>query len=326
MWLAGPAGVPGTVQVRTRRGGYTFGVPRGVAVSGSLLVHVVPDEEHALGSLERVLGEVCAMAHAALVKRLLRTADRAPDQVQVAAHVTEAKLAQRMVLRTNLAPDLVAAHVAQALALERITAADVGSIRFPCFRPRPLDAAELVTLLRGVGFVSRVEPDAVVEELSITDDSSELARLLIGWLGPRIRRAPPQRPRGTTVLPLPPLQPVPLPPPPVFAPPVPRPSHPLDVLVAALSRRLAEIGVPVARYAILEGERDPMLRVDGGLSLAADHPQLRAIAAACLARTAWADAAVDALTAHAATVLNVALTSVTDATEAHALAALLARS
>src|SRR6185295_6753807 len=60
LWLAGPAGVPGTVQLRTPLGTGTFAVPRGVAVSGSLLVHVAQDEQHTLEVLDRALGELCA--------------------------------------------------------------------------------------------------------------------------------------------------------------------------------------------------------------------------------------------------------------------------
>lgn len=299
LWLAGPPGLPGVVELRTATGRRTFSTPRRVAVSGSLLVHTPADEPRALDSLDRVLDELCAAGHAALVKKL--------------------------VLRTNLAPDLVAAHVAHALALDRITPASARSIRFACFRPEPFDAGQLAAVLRGPGTIPLIDPgpDAVANELSIADDGSELARLVLAWLGPRVRR---DRRAPRALQPLPASAPPPAAPPLLAAPARPRPSHPLDILVAALSRRLAEIGVPVGKYAIIEGERDPILRVDGGLCLAADHPQLRAIAAACLARTAWASAAVDALAAHAVTVLNVALTSVTDATEAHALGALLAGS
>ena len=48
--------------------------------------------------------------------------------------------------------------------------------------------------------------------------------------------------------------------------------------------------------------------------------------AALVARSPWPAAAVDALTAHVVTVLNVAVTEITDATEGHALTALLAGS
>jgi hypothetical protein len=299
LWLAGPPGLPGLVEVHTAAGRRTFAVPHKVAVSGALLVHVPADERRVPDHLDRTLDELCAAGHAVLIKKLL--------------------------LRKSAAPDRAAAHVAHALALGRVVPADARSIRFDCFRPRPLDAELLAAILHGTGPVRVVDPGPSTDgdAPALVDDGSELARVLIAWLGPRASRA---RPSPLAPRPTPPGAPLSVSPPPPTPPARLRPPHPLDVLVTALSRRLAEIGVPIGTFAILEGVRDPILRAEGGLCLAADHPQLRAIAAACLAGTAWASAAVDALAAHAVTVLNVALTSVTDATEAHALGALLARS
>jgi hypothetical protein len=105
-----------------------------------------------------------------------------------------------------------------------------------------------------------------------------------------------------------------------------RPAHPLDPLVAAVGVRLQELGLALPRLRILDGAAAPLAGYEGGVvAFAGEHPRLLAIAAALLAKTAWSEAAVDALTAHVVTVLNVALTSVTDATEAHALAGLLRR-
>ena len=102
--------------------------------------------------------------------------------------------------------------------------------------------------------------------------------------------------------------------------------HPFDVVVEALRARIARCGIALPSFAIAPGKSEPMLELADHLVLAGEHPRLRAIAAACHARSAWADAALDALAAHAITVLNVGLTDVTDAAESAALGMLLAGS
>jgi hypothetical protein len=103
-----------------------------------------------------------------------------------------------------------------------------------------------------------------------------------------------------------------------------RPSHPFDPMIALAQRRLAATGIPLPSFAILDGITEPNISYrDSILYLAGEAPQLRAIAAACLARTAWHTAAIDALVAHLVCLLNIALTRVTDATEQHALGLLL---
>jgi hypothetical protein len=217
-------------------------------------------------------------------------------------------------LATRPAPsDLAVAHVAYGLAIGRLEAADAGAIRLGCFRPRPIDAQEWQALCQSRQWVPLVAPDAEVDELSVTDDGSATAKVALGVLGERAYY---------------PLAPIPATPPERFAAlrdvPRARPPHPLDPLVAVLEVKLRLLGVPPPRLAILEEAVAPMLgHVDDTLALAGHHPQLLAIAAAIAARSAWSAAAADALVAHAVTVLNVALTSVTDATEAHALAGLL---
>ena len=62
---------------------------------------------------------------------------------------------------------------------------------------------------------------------------------------------------------------------------------------------------------------------DGCLLVAGDHPRLIELGAALAANRPSASAALDAVVAHGATVLNVALGEVTDAAELHAIGALL---
>jgi len=103
-----------------------------------------------------------------------------------------------------------------------------------------------------------------------------------------------------------------------------RPAHPLAPLVAAVSARLRRLGVAPPAFAILETATQPIVGYSAdALAFAGYHPRLRAIAAGLVARAPWSAAALDALVAHVVTVLNIALTSVTDATEAHALGGLL---
>jgi hypothetical protein len=129
------------------------------------------------------------------------------------------------------------------------------------------------------------------------------------------------------------IAPIPAEPPDRFPPPVrdaqfpPRPAHPLEPLVAAVGARLSELGVPRPAFAILDGVAAPIVGYEHAICFAGENPRLRALAASITApsRSTAAStlAALDALVAHVVCVLNAALTSVTDATEAHALGALL---
>ena len=102
--------------------------------------------------------------------------------------------------------------------------------------------------------------------------------------------------------------------PPPAVPPPPPYAHPLQHVVDRIAARLAAIGVPWSRWLIDERASSPLLRFDGKLYLAARHPRIIG---------ELSDDAVDAIAAHAVTVLNVALTEITDVSEAHALANLL---
>jgi hypothetical protein len=104
--------------------------------------------------------------------------------------------------------------------------------------------------------------------------------------------------------------------------------HPLQPVVDRLHGRISALGVPVARWRIVDDRDEPIAvyASDDVLELAAGNPRLLSIAGAIAANTAWsADAldALDALAAHCITVLDVALTSITDAAEARAIGKLL---
>jgi hypothetical protein len=286
LWLDGPPDDLGQIDVIHPRGQVAYTPPRGIALRGTLHVSTSFHEPQ----IQDALGELCEAEHA----RMLR------------------KLATR-----PSPPDLATAHIAHGLAHGHIQPSDARGLALGCFRPRPIDAREWEILCWSQQRVLLVAPDAVADELSVVDDGSATARVVLGVLGDRVLRdqpapLPAARPeRVSTIL--------------RDAPPV-RPAHPLDPLLAAVGVRLQELGLALPWFRILDNASSPLADYNVGVvEIAGAHPRLRAIAAALLAKTAWSEAAVDALTAHVVTVLNVALTSVTDATEAHALAGLLRR-
>jgi hypothetical protein len=190
--------------------------------------------------------------------------------------------------------DLVQAHVAQALALEDLTPAEVPTYMFSCFES-PLSSDQLFTLMRSYG------PAALV------DDGSETYRVLHKWLGVRRPASGP-----------PPLPPAPV----VYRSPPKR--HRLADLVDAIHQRALSLGVRGPHWTFVDDREEPLVQYrDSTLELAARNPQVLAIAAAHLARSGWASDAIDLLVAHVITVLNEARAAVTDAAEAAALARLL---
>jgi hypothetical protein len=159
----------------------------------------------------------------------------------------------------------------------------------------------------------------------VIEDGTETSRVLLEILGDRVRRGPAP---ALPAIPPPPASvraDLPDPPPPKPTPrPKPKPApHPLQILVDALHARLFAVGAGSVACTI-ERVEAPLVRWTGGtLQLAGDSSRLRAIANALTAKSPWAPLAVDALVAHAATVLNAGLAEVTDATETSVLVKLL---
>lgn len=295
VWLTGTPTDAVAIRVVDTRGTRAFTAPDRLAIGGTLYVFA-PDEI----DLDLALRQLCQHVHGKLV-RALRKQD-------------------------GVAHDLVAAHVAHALALRTVRATDVRSVEFPCFSPRPLDARALSSLLRREDPVVVIRPGEAPnpdrDVVELVDDGSELARTLLADLGARIRRArPPAKPR-----------PAPPPPPPAPAPVAPRPMkraepeppHPLAELVKSLRRRLHELGIGGYDWQIVSRE-EPMFLYDRGIEISGNNSRLRALAAALDSRSAFANAGIDVVAAHLVTVLNVALSQITDASEAHALEVLLSR-
>ncbi len=294
LWLAGaPRSVDScVVQVMGTSGTQIYVPPGDSALGGSLIIH------SQVGVQALTLENVCVELHAKLLRALGRG---------------------------ETISDLGLAHLAHGLALGRIVSSDVEVHMFPCFRPRSLDASGLGDLLR------RKDPVRIVgladdpEIAGVVDDDSALSRVVIRWLGVRGVRGP-ELPRQ------------PVRPPRIAAPPQspPEPEHPVKIVAEAIYARLVALGVSVpirggsalsapARYVIVDRE-EPIVRFDRVLQLAGENPRLLAIANACRVTSPWAPQAIDAVVAHTITVLNLALTQITDATESAALQALLEQS
>jgi hypothetical protein len=299
LWLTGTPLDTVAVQVVDASGMRSFVAPEQLAIGGKLYVFA-PDKLDLYFDLDLALRQLCSQTHGKLVRALLKGGS-APA-------------------------DVIAAHVAHALAVRTLRATDVRGFTFSCFSPRPLDARALSSLLRRDGPVVVIRPDTGTNPdpnvVELVDDGSDLARTLIADLGGRIRRArPPAKPRRAREAPV-------ASPPPARAqvksvqPAKPEPPHPLHGLVAKLRRRLADLGIGGYDWQIVD-RAEPMFAYDHGIVVGGDNVRLRALAATVATKSPLADAGVDVVVAHLVTVLNVALSQITDASEAHALAVLL---
>ncbi|HEY5925030.1 MAG TPA: hypothetical protein VIV11_25285 [Kofleriaceae bacterium] len=294
LWLTGDPrrdlGIRVTDQDRTR----TFTSAHELAIGGKLF-GFAPDGL----DIDLALQQLCWQAHGKLVRQLMKAEH--PD------------------------PDLVAAHVAHALFVQTLRPTDARGIEFPCFS-RPLDARALSSLFKREGDVIVIKPDAArdpdPDAIELVDDGSTLANTIIADLGDRVHR-PRAAPKPRPARERPPTQP---PPPPVAKPKPkpqpPAPPHPLDGLVAKLRSRLADLGIGGYGWRIVD-LAEPMFAYGYEIEVAGDNVRLRALAAALLANSPFAAAGLDVVIAHLVTVLNVSLTQITDAHEAHALGMLL---
>jgi hypothetical protein len=289
VWLAGlPYDKRYRLQLTHNLGVMTHTPERGEAIGGQLILF-------ASDNLDRVLllNQLTGIVHGELVRQVLARRDELP-------HV-------------------VSAHVAHALALETIKPTEVRGLEFACFSPHPLEARGLVSLLRK-NRVDVVKPDESPTMTALVDDGSPTSQTLLHYLGKRARRVEPTQP---IVIPPPAPKPVvkPEPKPAIVvekkpAPPVRR--HPLQDLVDALDERLGELGIRGYDWKIVDDD-EPMIRfASNQIIVGGTNDRLRRIA------TDLDGDAIDLVVAHVVTVLNIALTSITDATEAHALGILLA--
>ena len=292
VWLAGmPYDKRYRLQLTHNLGVMTHAPEHGEAIGGHLFLFASDNLDRPM-----LLNQIISIAHGELVRQILS--------------------------RREELPQIVSAHVAHALALETIKPTEVRGFEFACFAPHPLEARGLVSLFRK-NRVDVVKPGESPTVTALIDDGSPTSQTLLHYLGKRARRVepPPQ-----IVIPLPAPKPAPKPAPrpepitvakaPVPPPPVRR--HALQDLVDALDERLVELGIQLYEWKIVDDD-EPMIRFKSDeILVAGEHPRLRKLA------TTLDRDAIDLIVAHVVSVLNIELTSITDATEAHALGILLA--
>lgn len=286
----------------------------GLPYDGRSKLHVT----HNLGVMTHALDHGVAIAG----QLLLFGDDRIDRKVmleQIGGHVQGELVRALLAKRDGVPRDVLTAHVAHALVLETIKVPEVRGIDFTCFAPRPLEPRALMALFRK-NRVDVVRPGDSPTTTTLVDDSSATANALLSFLGRRARRVepPPQ-----IVVPPPPPAPKKVilavePPKPAKPAAAPVRHHPLRDLVRALEFRLVELGVHSYEWTIADTDEPIIAYERGNIIVAGEHPKLRALA------LANDEMLIDLLVAHVVTVLNLALSEITDATEAHALGVLLA--
>jgi hypothetical protein len=297
VWLAGlPYDKRYRLQLTHNLGVMTHTPEHGEAVGGQLVLFASDNLDRTM-----LLNQIITIAHGELVRQILARRDQLPQ--------------------------VVSAHVAHALALETIKPTEVRGFEFACFAPHPLEARGLVSLFRK-NRVDVVKPGESPTVTALVDDGSPTSQTLLNYLGKRARRVEPAPqiviplPAAPKPAPKPEPTPAPKPAPVVVAkapgPPPPVRRHALQDLVDALDERLIALGIRGYEWKIVDDDK-PMIGFSSGkITVAGNHPRLRKLA------IDLDEDAIELVVAHVVTVLNIALTSITDATEVHALSVLLA--
>ena len=118
---------------------------------------------------------------------------------------------------------------------------------------------------------------------------------------------------------------IPIPALPTPEPPQAKVLHPIQNVVDAVHARLVDRVTASFKVSIAE-TTSPILAFAGTLAFAGRDPRLHAIANALTANSPWAPMAIDALAAHAITVLDAAYSEVNQQTVREVLSDLLAES
>jgi hypothetical protein len=282
----------------------SFVPANGLALGGSLAIHTEDDLD-----LDAALEQLCEIAHAKLVRALMKDEDGAPD--------------------------VIAAHVAHALAINTVKPTEVNGVTFGCFAPNAIEPRQLASIFRRTDSIPIVKAGVKnVDGIAFVDDGTELAKVVRAHLGARISKyAPP--PKAKAAPPPPPTNPPvstqrPAPQaPPRASPPARKPEPPpkphlLQPLVDALAERVARLGIQTFPWQIADA-KEPMLSYpDLQLVVGGNNTLLRKVAAELASDSIHAEPAIDALAAFAVSLLNLARTDITDASEMHALGVLLA--
>jgi hypothetical protein len=266
--------------------------------------------------------------------------DRAGTLAEVVPRL-HGHLMRQLLGRKSVSQDLIAAHLATALAMGTINPSDLGSVKFPCFRPAPLDGIQLAKLFTDgepVRVLSLVDVETELLEADaegLVEDGSELSQAVLTQLGPRVRygalprkKKKPAMPEITVAPEMPaftvePAKPAPVERAKAVELPKPARAHPIQNVVDAVSRRLLDLGVPAFSFAIGDFEGTMVIYDRHELRFAGAHRRLHAIGNALRANSPWAPLAIDALAAHVITVLDQARSEINAQTVQDVLAAIL---
>lgn len=299
VWLTGLPFTPTSLQIHHRSGMRAFTAPFGMAIGGWLAVHDPGDL-----TVDKALYQLCEQTHGKLVRQLLKSDhhDRGT----------------------------VVAHVAHAIALKSVRPTEVSGIELTCFRPTPISPRTLASIFRNTDAVPIATKSSTDGAFGFIDDGTEVAKVIRVHLGERLfkpspaaRPAPPKTPPpGPRSPPVSTTRPAPAPTP--IPAPKPRAPHVLEPLVAALGKRVGKLGVGTYDWVIDERSEKLVSFSWGQLVVGGENPHLRVLAAELASKSILAGPAIDAVVAHAVSVLNLALTDVTNAGESHAIGVLLA--
>ena len=300
VWLTGLPFTPTSLQIHHRTGMRAFTAPFGMAIGGWVAIHDPYDL-----AVDTALLQLCEQTHGKLVRQLLKS--------------------------DHYDRDTVAAHVAHAIALKSVRPTEVSGIEFACFRPTPISPRTLASILRNTDPVPLATKASTDGAFGFFDDGTEVAKVIRVHLGDRLfkpspaaRQALPKTPPPTpTSPPVSVRRPAPAPTQ-VPQPPKPRAPHVLEPLVEALGKRVGKLGVGTFDWVIDEHSNKLVSFTWGQLVVGGENPHLRVLASELASKSILAGPSLDAVAAHAVSVLNLALTEVTDAGESHAIGVLLA--
>jgi hypothetical protein len=207
--------------------------------------------------------------------------------------------------------DLVAAHAAVALRAGLMSPGDLAGMSFSCFSPEPLGPDRLAAVL-AIDAELPIVSEPGDGELSIVEDGSLLSQILVAMVGAEQTEPAAASPRSEPAAELE-LE-------------LDEPDHPLAGLARVIAARLEELGVhclSLDRVAILPALRSLLSLEADTLYLGGSSDELAAIEAARQASSPWADAAIDAVVAHAAAELAAERYEITDSDQVRVLSAML---
>jgi hypothetical protein len=246
---------------------------------------------------------------------------RLDEVVQEVVDIVYPRLLRQAANLKRGSADSKAAHLAIGLATEHATAKSAKKHEFPCFLPEPLGAQELIELTRGTMPVAMIDKGAVTttpETRVFVRDDSELSRALdrilagrlfdtatssVEWIDVELEETAPAAVKPAT-----------------------RSAHVLEGLASDLHSRLAQLSLHTEfdRVSVVPRRRTPFLSFERNqLILAGQGTSLLELQASHSPGDPTYESSLDLLVAHAITLLNQGLTSVTDAAEQRALVSLM---